>query len=194
MEYAVTIANIINGNLKKAFPEGIYNSIAKVIADRREDPDKGGKSFPAIVEKNGEAKPIDIGENTFEVYHRCISIQSSPSNKPGFGRALNPLSVKMKMCMILFSDITKTKLSPDELALQVHGLIARKNLKSIIDGVKNTSILINDTILNETQVFGEEFKNIDFFLGPEHSMIKINYTVESTVNQKCFNTVCKQTS
>lgn len=193
MIYAEAVTCIINKSVGAIYPDAKLHGIARLITDKREETDKGGIISPAICNDNGEAYPVDLGDNDMEMYHRVISITASQSNRAGFGRSLNPLQVKMKMCMVIFSDTTITKTPADVMALQIFSIIERKHLKAIAPGVKNTSILINDTILNDSQVFGEEFKNVDNFLGPEHSLIKINYTVESTVYQKCFNTLCQQT-
>ena len=194
MEYANHIVCLINESLKQLHCDIELNGIARTIVDPKSAEEKGGISFPGTIDFTGECKEIELENKAIVVYHKCISIQTSQSNKQGFGRSLNPLTVKMKMCIVVFSDTTKTKLSADQIALNIHGIIPRESIKSILTGVKNTSILINDAILNESQVYSEEFKNVDSFLGPEHSLIKINYTVESTVSQKCFNTICKQTS
>ena len=42
----------------------------------------------------------------------------------------------------------------------------------------------------EEQVFNEEFKNVDYFILPEHALLKCNYTIESTLSKACFKTLC----
>lgn len=168
----------------------LYDEPAVQIMRARGDNASDLKTQPAV-KINGEYQVIAFELRDFIAYHRITGMTFTPSTKQSWGKQKNPIVVRLKISLVIFYNQQKLKLQPDEMAMSIQEFFPKLDIKSLTEGVKNTGFTINEAVLNHTQVFADEFKNIDPFYGPEYTFLKINYTAESTVSNKCFNTICK---
>ena len=150
------------------------------------------ETFPAVYLGKGEQSYAGF-DDKYAVcsYHRALNM--SVSVAPGLTYGDNPGNIRLshRMSLVIMANRDETGLSPDQLALTLQFAIPGKLTKDQMpkDFLSN-NIIITDVVLSESQVFAEEFANMENAFGPEHVLLKCNYTIESTLNKRCFNTQC----
>lgn len=190
MQYLKYIVNRINLGLLGHFD--FVPSAKKQICDiaklaKRERGDKS-QVWPAYWD--GEEYQFAGVDEDYDliIYHRQLSMTSAVV-PGGYGDSVGHIKNSVKMCMVVFGSHQVIGHSSDELALHIQammpGMFKPETLKPT--QLRSTSINITDIVLNEEQVFNEEYKSVDYFIKPEHIYFKVNYTIESTFDKNCFN-------
>lgn len=183
MTLTEAIVSIVNQSLAKLCLANDMLGIAVIAQEQRNEKLISGP----VIKVEGEYQIIPFDGPV--IYHRAISAQFQQSNKQGYGDERNPIIARYRMTMVVFAK--KENNLPADIVEMIMAEWPNKTIKSIVEGVKNTDITINDAVLDESQAFNEEFKGIERFFGPEYCLLKVNYTAESTVLSKCFKNVCK---
>lgn len=170
------IIEVINKSLETIKGIKIYG-IAEPVT-------KGDAIVPLIVGNDGEMifpGPDDIEKAI--IYHKHNAIGTKLSTKKGTGDNPNEFVNAYSMSMIVYVDRQKLKLRPDEFFLFIQA-----NIPYQISMSPYTQILtqINTVILNSQQVYDSEFKGVENKLPSNHSLLQINYTIESMFKQQCF--------
>lgn len=146
---------------------------------------RGNQVIPGIVRNEGEIiypGPDDIED--IIIYHKATALATALSQTvKGTGDDPNASVNAYGMSMIVYLDRKKTKLTPDELFLYIQ---ARIPYQVNIDPYVQVLFRINNVILNGQQVYDSEFKGTENRLPANHSMLQINYTIESTFHKRCF--------
>jgi hypothetical protein len=146
--------------------------------------------WPAEFSESGEGTYAGVDEDyDLIIYHRAIGMQVSAATTGRFGSEVGDTKNSLQMCMVVYSNRKAQKLSKEELAMKIQaGFPDQLTGKSKPKNIKTLNINITGFVLNEEQVFNEEYKNVDYFLRPENILIKVNYTIESTFSKRCFKT------
>ena len=185
MKYPDCIVNKID----TAF--GMFPAFSQVLGiaqlvTRTRDASEKTDVWPAVY-KGGDCEYAGI-DDTYPVvtYHRSLKMTLSRQPKGGYGDDMPDMKMSHAMSLVIFAKKDETICSADSLAMDIqHKFPDQLTGADLPDGLKTVVININDIVLSETQVFGEEYKNVPFFLGPEHILIKVNYTIESTYRKGC---------
>jgi hypothetical protein len=198
MAYLKYIVEFINAQLNEGLLSNEKYRNKKIIAiaqsmPRRES-DKNLELFPSFVDEDGEGQYIGPDDEfDFIGYHRVntIGVGKAVLNK-GFGDGKGYDANSIKMSYVVFAQRDRLKLTNDELALYIQVHFPEALEKALMEKcqLKVCNINITDIILNDLQVFNEEFQGIEFFLKPEQYLLKVNYTIESAFSKKCFTTCC----
>lgn len=141
--------------------------------------------FPGVIDNDGEIKYVGIDDlNSVIIYHKAnaLGVRNSTQNR-GFGDDLNALINAYSLSMIVYMDRKKTKLSADQLFLYIQSNIPSEIKMS---PYKQILIQISTVILNSQAVFDSEYKGSENPLPANHSLMQINYTIESTLQKRCF--------
>lgn len=197
MPYLKTIVKYINQTLLKTVLNDKRFQNSKVIEIAQALPRKNGKKLeylPSYVDNDGEAKYVGA-EDDFDliIYHKINSIDVSKATvNKGFGDDTGYQGNVARMSMIIFGRRDKLKLTNDDLSLYLQSNIPEAVTKQLLVELqfKAANININSIVLNDLQVFQEEYPSFEFFLKPEQFLFKINYTIESAYLKRCFNN-CK---
>lgn len=141
--------------------------------------------FPGVVGNDGEIKEVTPDDvESVLIYHKANALATALSTLVrGVGDQPNAFVNAYAMSMIVYVDRKKTKLRPDELFLYIQA-----NLPFQIKQEPYNIILtrINTVILNSQQVYDSEYKGVQNRLPANQSLMQINYTIESTFHQNCF--------
>lgn len=145
--------------------------------------------YPAIFSKDGNGTYIGA-EDIYSVivYHKLLALRTTIITANGYGDSRGDIRNTYSMQAVIFLNRFRTQVEPDELFLM---------LQSIFPTIENftnfKSVLYNivDAILNSQQVFNNEYKNVQYFVKPEHALMAIDYTIESTFKRECFNVILK---
>ena len=189
MNYLEHITGIINKRIARCLPDNRQMlGIAHLAKRSRETGPE--EVWPAVYQGHGES--IYAGaEDTYTatVYHRALGVTVAKAATGGYGRKAADDIARHRMTMVVFANRDAIGKSPDELAMHVLQLLpatlASAELPKI---VKYVAITATDIILSEEQVFGEEYRNVQYFIKPEHLLMKINYTIEGVLKPNCLNT------
>lgn len=144
------------------------------------------EEFPAVFDLDGNGVYAGIDDTfNFILYHRKngLSITDDVTN-PGFGDNVAGSINTYTMTAIVFFNRKRLQMEADEFAIYI-----QRNFPPNLDNDKfhYLSAWINSVILNSQQVFGTEYKNVSYFLKPEHCLMAINYTIEGKPKLACFN-------
>ena len=124
------------------------------------------------------------------LYHRVINISVRKANiSKTYGDDKTFDSHICRMCLIVFGKAGELKIGGDDLAIYMHAAMPDAATKDMLQdmGFNACNINLQEIIINDMQVFQEEFANVPFFLKPDQFMFKMNYTIESAFLKRCFN-------
>lgn len=178
---------IINDLLKSSlnderFAGTYWGTIAKDVTRPKES--GGLETFPGSVDVDGKERYYGFDDNyPMVVYHKPQSISFQKEKFDNLG--------KFSMKMVIQSTQAKVKMTGEQL----QGLFTA-NFPNQIDRALYQNINIGSmkatlerANLNQRQVWGEEFQNIEYKLGVEHILFSINYTIETRFKNGCLS-VC----
>jgi hypothetical protein len=174
--------DVINEPLK-TFVSGVkVYGIAEPIARKR-----GSviEVLPGVIDNNGEI--VYVGPDDLEsviIYHKANALGTKVATGiKSYGNEPPPFVNAYSMSMIVYLDRGKIKMRPEELFLFIQA-----NMPYEIKQEPYLKILtlINTVILNTQTVYDNEFKGFENPLPANHSLMQINYTIESTFRVKCF--------
>lgn len=142
--------------------------------------------LPAIVKRSGEAVYVGIDDNySIRLYHKINAMATRIVPKTGVGRSPGSIANSYSMLMIVFMNRRKVNLFADELVL----LIQSQFPDSLtLEPYQSINIFFNSVILNDVQVYTQEYTTEEYRLAPEHNLFQINYTLEATFKKDCFIT------
>ena len=118
-----------------------------------------------------------------QAYHKQLSIASVPVvARSGYGDSEGYMQNTYGMAIIIYFDEKKLQIAVDELYTfiqsQISGIIKAEGFKSI-------RIAVNNAILNDEQVWRQEYGNVKFPLSGSQRLIQIGYSVQATLDKKC---------
>lgn len=168
------LENIISGIRVYGIAESISRRVGTTV-----------EIIPGIVGNDGEVKYVGIDDlDSVIIYHKANALGVRLSTiKKGIGDEPNAFVNAYSMSMIVYLDRKKAKMRPDQLFLFIQA-----NLPFLIKQEPYRQILtqINTVILNSQAVYDSEYKGTENPLPANHSLMQINYTIESTFDQNCF--------
>lgn len=194
MKYLDYITGIINEAVAHALPceRAQILGVAQLVR-RKEMDGKKPIHWPAVYIGKGELQYAGFDDKySLCTYHRALNMSVSRAPGPSYGDNVGNMLLSHRMSLVMYANREEIHMNADQLALLMQFAIPEQLTKSQLpQDFARTNINITDVVLNEQQVFNEEFLNVEPFLGPEHVLLKCNYTIESTLNKRCFNTQCQ---
>lgn len=190
MPYIKYIAEYINNELDAFLKQFGSKKIVAIAQSLPRQTNAGLELLPSYVDEDGEAQYVGPDDEFDYIgYHRVNSVTVGKANLNKYGDARGINANVVKMSYVVFGRRDQLKLTNDELSfyLQINfPEAADSNMLKQLQ-LRACNINITDIILNDLQVFTEEFQRIDFFLKPEQYLLKVNYTIESAFDRRCFN-------
>lgn len=169
-----SIVKWINGELCELVPGAKVYGIAKTA-------NVDGIIKPYVPDEQKSISPDDT--YPFQSYHKEQSLSSANINRSGYGDTLNDLANTYGMSLIIFFDENKTGVKTDELYTLIQARITGI-LK--IEGYKSIRVGVNNAILNDGQVWRQEYGDTPFKLFASQRLIQIGYSVLVTLDKNCF--------
>lgn len=167
-----SIVDFINEKIKGLVPGKLYGIARTASKDDRIMP----------VTEAGDWVGVDDTHPCI-VYHKHLSIQSANVAKSGYGDNVSDLQNTHAMTMVIFLDEKKTGVKASELYTliqsQVTGILKTEGYKSI-----RTSVL--NAILNDGQVWSQEYGNTPLRLTASQRLFQIGYSVIMTLDKNCI--------
>ena len=197
MSYIATIVNFINAQLEAGFLKCSAYDDKKVVGlaqilPRMQEENKL-EYVPSVVDNEGNAEYIGPeDDNDIIIYHRCTGITVGKAILKTFGDNKPMDSNIAKMCLVVFGRRDHLQMTNYELAIYIQAAFPEAATKEILGELqfRAANINISEIILNDLQVFSEEFTNVVFFLKPDQFLFKVNYTIESAFLKACFTNEC----
>lgn len=166
-----TIIDEINNTFKAYLTEipVQIHGIAEPFIRRDMDEEKEVETMMPAIEVNGEMRyPFIDDDYKFGFYHKINSKKYDVSQKEGTG------------------DNPKTTITAS-MSLVCWGFGLKSEILEEFFAYKKPNIMVfTDTIFDRNTVFAGEFKGVTFFLPPEVSLFKINYTVKYIQKAECI--------
>lgn len=169
-----SILNWINNELCDLIPGAeVYGIARTALKDERMMP-----YCPA------DDKYIGIDDTfPFQAYHKELSLSTANVPRSGFGDNISDLANTYGMALIIFFDEKKLGVKTDELYTLIQSRITGI-LK--IEGYKQIRIGVTNAILNDGQVWAQEYGQTVFRLSASQRLIQIGYSVTLTLDKNCF--------
>lgn len=141
--------------------------------------------FPVIFDNTGRGQYIGIDEiNPFMMYHRTGQITMPPAPRSGYGHK-EAQNVLIAMRAAIYHDRRRIPFTSDEM-----GFFIMAGFPPVIENVHKfdkVKTRINGVITDTNAAFGMEYPATPYFIKPEHSLIVINYQLETPWKPECFN-------
>lgn len=141
--------------------------------------------LPGIVSNDGEIEYVGVDDvETVIVYHKVNAIGSRLATIKGYGDDQNAFQNTYSMSMVVYINRKNAKIRPEKLFLFIQA-----NIPFLItqEPYVLIQVPINTVILNSQTVYDSEYRyQSKKPLPKEHSLMQINYTIESTFHQNCF--------
>lgn len=191
MKYLDYMTGQINDAVRQALPCEHVQILGLAQLVRREREDNKRETWPAVYAGKGDLTYAGF-DDKFDLctYHRALNMNVTKAAEQTYGDDNKLILLSHSMSMVMCGDREKLGMNADQLALLMQFAFPA-TLEVLPKHFYNVNINITNVVLNEAQVFNEEFLNVEPFLGPEHVLLKCNYTIESTINKRCFNTRCQ---
>jgi hypothetical protein len=116
------------------------------------------------------------------IYHKELSVASAilPG---GFGESVGNLQNTFQMAMIVYFNETKCGLSADKLYMFIQSAITGV-LKA--EDYKQVRVGVSSAVLNDVQVWRQEYGNAPYKLADAQRLIQINYSIVTVFDNKCI--------
>lgn len=167
-----TIVSSINTIFKAAItgvPIQVYGIAEPIIKRELDEENEIETLMPMIVDEYGEMQyPFVDDDYKLGWYHKLNSKKYDVNQKTGVGDAAKVV-VTASMSLICWGFGIKNEATEEFFAAK-----------------KPEIMVFTDTVFDRNSVFSGEFKGVDFFLPPEVSLIKINYTVRYIQKAECI--------
>lgn len=199
MKYLNYITGLLNDAIREAIPceRGNVLGLAQLYqlenaAGETSTTSTKRKLAPGVYRGDGEVEYAGF-DDRFDLvsYHRALSMTARKQTNTGYGDDARVVLVH-NMSLVIFADQDKIGMNADQLALSLQFIIPERlapdQLPRDFYGV---TFNLNATQLSADTVFRGEFQGVEYFLGPRHLLVRLDYTVESTVNKKCFRNNCR---
>lgn len=166
------ITGWVNGKLCKIMPGIKTYGIAKAAV-------KGDGIAPYT-----EEKYIGI-DDVFkaQAYHKQLTISSATVPSSGYGDNEQSLQSTYSMALVVFFNEEKCGFSADKLYTFIQSAITGR-LKS--EGYKSVRISVSSAILNDAQVWAQEYGATQYKLAGPQRLIQVNYTIVMVYNPECI--------
>tara|TARA_R110000868_G_scaffold25994_3_gene100719 strand:+ start:8076 stop:8663 length:588 start_codon:yes stop_codon:yes gene_type:complete len=174
-------ANKLAGHL---YQRGTFYGLA--VQERKEvDANSANDYLIPVVYNNGKTTDVTIDNtNTFQIYHRILSVNYGPSKEFG------PLNESTyQMVAIVFYDKERINIDADDLSYLIRCDIDKPLTKNELGTSNLASVgsLVTGANLNSYQVMSSEFTNADYRLESNGTLFSINYTIRVTSQPSCIN-------
>jgi hypothetical protein len=164
-------------------PQADIHCIAQTVLRKDE-------KLPAVIGKKGEGLYVGFDDKKgIILYHKLNAVTTSIKVKSGYGDSAGAIANSYAMSMIVFLNRKKVNLYADELFTTIQSQFPQN---VTLTPYNTITISFNNVILNDLQVYAQEYLSETYRLTPEHNLFQINYTVETTFSKDCFNT-CPET-
>jgi hypothetical protein len=143
------------------------------------------EKLPCVVSFEGEGEYVGI-DDRFAVlwYHKLNRITVIRDPKKEYGRGPGDVSNSYDMSMIVFLNRNRARMRAADLINIIEEFFPY-DIK--LEPFKSIRIVLNNIILNDQQVYNQEYESRTNRLQPEHNLFQINYTVEASFTKGCFN-------
>jgi hypothetical protein len=165
-------------------PQADIHGIAQTVL-RKNNRDQDEK-LPVVIGKKGEGLYVGFDDKKgIILYHKLNSVTTSIKVKTGYGDSKGEIQNSYAMSLIVFLNRKKVNIYADELFATIQSQYLEKVTLTPYNSI---SISFNNVILNDMQVYAQEYLIDTYRLTAEHNLFQINYTVEAAFNRDCFNT------
>lgn len=166
------ISGWVNGKIEKFMPDVKTYGIAKTAV-------KGDGTAPYT-----DDKYIGI-DDTFksQAYHKQLSISSTSVPSSGYGDNEQSLQNSYGMALIIYFNEENCGFSADKLYTFIQTAITGR-LKSA--GYKSVRVTVASAILNDAQVWAQEYGATPYKLAGPQRLIQVNYTIVMVYDKECI--------
>lgn len=193
MGYLKNIVQVIDAALEAGLLSDVKFADKKTVGIAQSMVRPGDKTLellPCYVNNEGEGNYVGPDDDyNYIGYHRVNSLTATKANvNRGYGDGRGYDAHIIRMSYVVFGRRDILQMTNDELALQVQMNFPEALEHIVLEQLqlKACNINVTDIILNDLQVFQDEFQGIQYFLKPEQFLFKVNYTIESAFLKKCF--------
>jgi hypothetical protein len=191
--YLDQITTGLNGVISNLFPCERKQILGVAKSIRLDSRKPKSKIVPGVYRSPNDVTYAGFDDNySFCSYHR-LNMMNARRLPGGYGDEAGRIVLVHNMSLVICANIDDVQKTADEIALRIQfGFPDRLKPEQFPEpGFYGISFNVNSVNCNAETVFSEEFKNADFFLGPEHALLKCQYTIEATMNKRCYQKICE---
>lgn len=124
-------------------------------------------------------------DDTYEsqVYHKQLSVSSTNVARSGYGNSDANLQNTYGMAMFVYFNEKKCGIKADELYTYIQTVVTGV-LKA--EGYKSVRVNVLNAVLNDTQVWAQEYGQTPFRLAGPQRLIQINYNIVIVFEKNCI--------
>jgi hypothetical protein len=144
---------------------------------------KGDNIAPYIDGKHLEIYAGIDDTYSAQMYHKQLSISSTTVSRSGYGDNEQSLQNTYQMALIVFYNEKNTGIPADQLYTFIQSIITGV-LKA--EGYKSVRVGVSSAILNDGQVWAQEYGQTPFKLSGPQRLIQINYSIVMVFDKHCI--------
>jgi hypothetical protein len=118
-----------------------------------------------------------------QLYHKQLTVNSTTVPRSGYGDNEQSLQNTYQMAMVVFYNEKTSGMPADELYTFIQSIITGV-LKA--EGYKSVRVGVSSAILNDGQVWAQEYGQSPFKLSGPQRLIQINYSVVMVFDKNCI--------
>lgn len=188
------IVPILNAVLKtsqlkhKNFQKAQLHDIADLIPTF--DKEDNRTTRPVLVEKDGGTVDVSLRDtDKLQIYHRILNLNYEEATDDNFGEEKNVLREVANMTMVMFGEVKRNRVFPEDLAAAANiGLPATlTKAQLLLLSLYSCSVVMGETILSQEEVFAREYEGVQYNLTPHTILIAVNYQIITVYNKACFS-------
>jgi hypothetical protein len=189
MTFVDQIVGGLNDILTNLFPCERRNVLGVAQSVRLDSGKDRSRIVPGVFKAPNDVIYAGFDDNyALCCYHRIDTM--TPRKVAGGYGDNEKILLSHNMQLVVCANTVVVKKDAAEIALNIQFAFPER-IKPGEPGFDSIAFNVNSINLNAEQVFAAEFKNVPFFLGPEHALLKVQYTIESTMNKRCYEKICQ---
>lgn len=189
MQYLKQIVTAINNSISAKlddprFQGAEYHGIA--ISAANED----NKLMPLVTDHYDDNRWVGIDDTLpLRLYHKNNGLSYSDDIKSAYGDGNSTKKEIASMSMIIYGSRIRLKLTPEELEGAIVSGLPSAIGNATLSALKIKSCMIRpaSSILDPVANYTAEYRTNEYPLGPNALFIRINYIIESSYKNACFN-------
>lgn len=190
MPFLEAIVNQVNQSIKDNLSSAKFILSARGISKQLPREEDG---IPAFVDQSGEGS-FNAFDDNFSVciYHRNETTSFETQLNSGFGDSDDLKRETANMVLICWADRRRVEVTQEQLAAAIVGSLPFSLGKTFVKDKNMTSALVEAVSIDHVSqnIWGREFKGIEFMLPPESIYFQINYRIETVYDKTCIE-ICE---
>lgn len=195
MPYSNEIITLVNNTIRdssltdKRFSGAKLEGIACQVSRQAEG--ETVETLPAIISDNQVERYVGVDDSfPLQLYHRILgNSYGGAEKKQQYGDDISLKTCATEVVMVVFAKRSAMKMPGEQLEMLIASgfpdIFTREQIATMA-AMAAVKVTLRSSDMDSFRVWGNEYKNIAFPLGPEDILFSMNYRIDSSYQKGCF--------